>query len=113
MNHETFILTLFHDPARSSDLRGRIRHVASGNETTFVGAAELAQALQDFIRTKRTGQRFPGELEGCPLNSTCTSQQAFEGQPSPAKKDKKEFSGETPPTPSGLLHKPIEEKTGG
>ena len=48
-NHETFILTIFHDPTRSSDLLGRLRHVTSGREITFVDLNELVRLLRQFV----------------------------------------------------------------
>ena len=50
--HETFILTIFHDPARSSDPRGRLRHVTSGQEITFVDLNELVRLLRQFVIKK-------------------------------------------------------------
>lgn len=47
MDHqETFILTLFCDPQRSEELRGRLRHVASNRETTFTSLEELIHLLR-------------------------------------------------------------------
>lgn len=43
--HDTFIVTLFRDPQRSAEPRGRIRHVASGREHTFVNLSELTRLL--------------------------------------------------------------------
>lgn len=49
MDHrETFVLTLFCDPQRSADLRGRLRHVASNREATFKSLEELAHLLHRF-----------------------------------------------------------------
>ncbi len=49
-NRETFILILFHDPHRNDDLRGRVRHVATGQEITFVSQDGLVKALQNTLR---------------------------------------------------------------
>ncbi len=50
MDHrETFVLTLFCDPQRSAELRGRLRHVASNREATFKSLEELTGLLRQFV----------------------------------------------------------------
>lgn len=50
MDHrETFVLTLFCDPQRSADPRGRLRHVASNREATFKSLEELTGLLRQFV----------------------------------------------------------------
>ncbi|HDN80016.1 MAG TPA: hypothetical protein ENG33_06090 [Chloroflexi bacterium] len=53
---ETFILTIFHDPHRMTDLRGRVRHVASGYEASFIGIAQLAQILRKLLQKGKEGK---------------------------------------------------------
>ena len=48
-NRETFVLTLFYDPQRSAELRGRLRHVASNREATFKSLEELTGLLRQFV----------------------------------------------------------------
>lgn len=50
MDHrETFVLTLFCDPRRSAEHRGRLRHVASNREATFKSLEELTGLLRQFV----------------------------------------------------------------
>jgi hypothetical protein len=42
----TFVITLFCDPARSAELRGRVRYVVSNREATFRNLGELGELLQ-------------------------------------------------------------------
>ncbi|MEA3396339.1 MAG: hypothetical protein U9R05_02650 [Chloroflexota bacterium] len=49
MDHrETFVLTLFCDPQRSAEPRGRLRHIANNKEATFKSLEELARLLRRF-----------------------------------------------------------------
>lgn len=56
MRKETFILTLIHDPLQGLELRGRVRHVTTGFEATFVGIGELAATLRRFIQYGKEAQ---------------------------------------------------------
>ena len=46
--HDTYILTLFRDPESQAELRGRIRHVVSGNESVFTSTDDLVRLLREF-----------------------------------------------------------------
>ena len=49
MDHrETFVLTLFCDPQRSTEPRGRLRHIVNNKEATFKSLEELARLLRRF-----------------------------------------------------------------
>nr|HID13064.1 hypothetical protein [Anaerolineae bacterium] len=50
---ETFVLTLFCDPQRSAEPRGRLRHVASNREATFKSLKELTDLLREFSNQER------------------------------------------------------------
>ena len=57
MNHqEIFILTIFYDPQRSTELRGRLRHIVSGQETTFKNSEELLGLLHRFTVKQKEAQ---------------------------------------------------------
>ena len=43
---DTFVVTLFRDPGRSTELRGRVRHVTSSREATFRNLQELSKLLK-------------------------------------------------------------------
>lgn len=49
LSYDTFIITIFRDSRRSAESRGRVRHVASGMEYTFLDLDELAQLLRDPV----------------------------------------------------------------
>ncbi|RLC86638.1 MAG: hypothetical protein DRI79_09765 [Chloroflexi bacterium] len=46
---ETFVVTLFYDPRRSAEPRGRLRHIASNREATFKNLEELIHLLCRFV----------------------------------------------------------------
>ena len=50
---ETFVVTLFCDPQRSAEPRGRLRHVASNQEATFKSLGELIGLLREFSNQER------------------------------------------------------------
>jgi len=39
-----------------TDLRGRVRHVASGYEASFIGIAQLAQILRKLLQKGKEGK---------------------------------------------------------
>jgi len=47
-SRETFVVTLFRDPQRSSEPWGRLRHVASNKKFTFKDLEELRSLLHEF-----------------------------------------------------------------
>jgi len=53
---ETFVVTLFCDPQRSAEPRGRLRHVASNQEATFKSLEELNRLLRKFASTGEVRQ---------------------------------------------------------
>jgi len=51
MSHrEIFIVTLFYDPERETDLPGRLRHVLTNEERTFKSLQELPHLLSQFTQ---------------------------------------------------------------
>ncbi len=54
-SRETFVVTLFCDPERSTEPRGRLRHVLTNQEATFRDLKELNSLLVDF--SQRGGTR--------------------------------------------------------
>ena len=66
MKRETFILTLVYDPVQSEELRGRVRHVTTGFEATFVGIGELATALKNLIQSRKEESDGQKDLDAGP-----------------------------------------------
>jgi hypothetical protein len=60
---ETFIITLLHDPQRSPEPRGRVRHVASGREATFKALPDLLPLLSALVEDEQYAacEGAPGE----------------------------------------------------
>lgn len=55
---ETFVITVFRDPERSIQLRGRVRHVISRREATFRNLQELSELLQMTFDDAQIGQEY-------------------------------------------------------
>ena len=60
---DTFVVTLLRDPQRSSEPRGRVCHIASGQEITFRDLGELATLLREFSKPEAPPE--PPELTIC------------------------------------------------
>lgn len=48
-NRETFIVTLFRDPERTTEIRGRLRHIISNRGGIFKDMEELDTLFRSFL----------------------------------------------------------------
>ena len=76
---ETFIITLFRDPQRSKQPRGRVRHVASGREATFQALVDLLDVLPALMDDRLTPQGRHTSSDAGQSNAT-VGQSPFEAR---------------------------------
>ncbi len=58
---DTYILTLFRDPQGEAEPRGHIRHVLSGEESTFASMEEMVRLLREFAEKWGKREESAGE----------------------------------------------------